>query len=56
MNPRTPRRLQNYGYLLIEAGRPAEAVAALEQALALDPAYCTALNNLGRALGREPPP
>ena len=49
MNPKNARALQNYGFLLIEAGRPAEAVAALEQAVAIDPAYCTALNNLGRA-------
>jgi tetratricopeptide (TPR) repeat protein len=57
MNPKNAKALQNYGYLLIEAGRHVEAVAALEQAVEIDPAYCTALNNLGRAylsLGDKP--
>ncbi len=57
LNPKNAKALQNYGYLLIEAGRAAEAVAALESAIDVDPAYCTALNNLGRAhlaLGDKP--
>jgi protein O-mannosyl-transferase len=57
MNPRNARALQNYGFLLIAAGRFAEAAAALEQAVEIDPGYCTALNNLGRAylaLGDKP--
>ena len=49
INPKNARALQNYGYLLIETGRYAEAIATLELALAVDPSYCTAINNLGRA-------
>jgi tetratricopeptide (TPR) repeat protein len=47
----------NFGTALIKAGRPAEAIAALESALALQPGYPRALVNLGRALcevGRIP--
>jgi len=49
INPKNVKALQNYGYLLIEAGRAAEAAARLELAVAAEPGYCTALNNLGRA-------
>jgi len=49
MNPKNAKALQNYGYLLIAAGHFAEAVAVLQQAIEIDPAYCTAFNNLGRA-------
>ena len=48
-NPDNVKALQNYGYLLIEAGRHAAAIAALERAVAAAPGYCTAINNLGRA-------
>lgn len=57
VNPKSTKSLQNYGYLLIETGRHAEAIAALERAVAIDPGYCTAINNLGRAhlaLGDKP--
>jgi Flp pilus assembly protein TadD len=49
INPGNVKALQNYGYLLIEAGRYAEAVAQLQLAVAAEPGYCTAINNLGRA-------
>jgi len=49
INPKNTKALQNYGYLLIEAGRFAEAAAVLERAIGLEPTYCTAINNLGRA-------
>lgn len=48
-HPKNAKALQNYGYFLIETGRHAEAITALERAIAVDPAYCTAINNLGRA-------
>ena len=49
INPKNVKALQNFGFLLIEAGRYAEAIATLERAVAVEPGYCTALNNLGRA-------
>ena len=49
INPYNAKAQQNYGYLLIEARRYAEAIAILERAIEIDPAYCTAINNLGRA-------
>ncbi|MHB8893715.1 MAG: tetratricopeptide repeat protein [Candidatus Geothermincolia bacterium] len=49
VNPRSAKALQNYGYLLIESGRYAEAIVKLEQAVEFDPGYCLAVNNLGRA-------
>jgi len=49
INPNNVKALQNYGYLLIEAGRYAEAIQPLRLAVAAEPAYCTAINNLGRA-------
>ncbi len=49
LNPRNAKALQNYGFLLIETGDYAEAITALASAIEIDPAYCTALNNLGRA-------
>ena len=42
--------LNNLGTALIKAGRPAEAVAALDSALVLRPRYQRALVNAGRAL------
>ncbi len=49
INPKNIKALQNYGFLLIEAGLYAEAVMQLQLALAVDPTYCAAINNLGRA-------
>lgn len=40
----------NYGYTLQNIGRLAEAEKAYQKAVELDPAYCDAMDNLGRLL------
>jgi protein O-mannosyl-transferase len=48
--PANPRARNNLGLALTEAGRPAEAVPHLREALRLAPDYFDARNNLGNAL------
>jgi tetratricopeptide (TPR) repeat protein len=48
--PENPRGHSNLGAYLLAAGRPAEAQAELETALALDPSYASAHYNLGLLL------
>lgn len=49
LEPGNFRALQNLGNVLIEQGRPAEAIPPLERSLAVNPGYCLAMANLGRA-------
>jgi tetratricopeptide (TPR) repeat protein len=48
--PGTPLHLNNLGVALRQVGRAAEAVPALQRAIAIDPGYASAHNNLGAAL------
>ncbi|HEX7180501.1 MAG TPA: alkaline phosphatase family protein, partial [Thermoanaerobaculia bacterium] len=50
---RTAASYNNEGLLLREAGRTAEAAAAFERAIALDPGHASALFNLSELLHRE---
>jgi len=47
--PREPWLTSYYGYLLLQAGRPADAVVQLQAAIALDSAYATPYFLLGMA-------
>lgn len=49
---RTAASFNNEGLLLLEAGRTAEAAAAFERAIALDPGHASALINLSELLHR----
>ena len=55
-HPRSHTARYNLGRLLVEQGRPAEAIVHLERALALRPAYARAHVNLGVALMRVDDP
>jgi len=55
--PLNPRAYENYGYALRSAGRPAEAISFLGQAIALNPASAVSHGMLGDAhlqLGQTP--
>jgi Flp pilus assembly protein TadD len=47
--PSNPYARNNLGFALVEAGRPADAVPHLQEALRLKPDYADAHNNLGNA-------
>lgn len=46
LKPRVARYLNDYGVALSMTGRPAEAIAQFEAALAVDPAFADARRNL----------
>jgi tetratricopeptide (TPR) repeat protein len=52
MAPRDSRAANDYGAALLDAGRTADAEPWLRRALALDPQFVDAYNNLGIALAR----
>jgi Flp pilus assembly protein TadD len=52
-SPRKARAFNNLGDAFIKSGRPDDARAPLEQALALDPDYPDALNNLATVEGHD---
>ena len=50
-NPNCPELWDQQGCTLCQAEKYAEAIAAFDQAIALDPNYCQAWNNRGNVLG-----
>jgi len=53
LNPNQPVAYNTYGLILLEQGRNADAAAAFEKALAMDPAFEDANVNLRKARGQK---